>query len=335
MEVKIKWENYAKNSYTFGSRISFKDGQVIFDNPLMSPSFALTSWSSRTNFQAQRTQSDLPLLKRGSTYQVKLVADIHPANSLYVKVIYFDRLGETIGFEVLKDDHWQFTYPRDAFHYTIELINAGCERVVFDQLILADYHEDPRDGIDLSDLAVYFPQDNSRLNVIFLEADAESVDDLPKQTLEKLGNVVLVGDREAVADYYLSPAFVQKLSKHLSFYHDHGHTQFNFIAYGPRGALAALAYAAKFPSQVYLASPLPDKTAYREGLNQRPDLDTSLLLPLIDRLTYASNVHGYGQSSPSEKINLVGHCFNRAYCLRSLPLLMTEAKPSGEKNADN
>lgn len=322
MVVQIKWVNYVKNSYTFGSQVSFLGDKVVFDNPLMSPSFNITSWSSRTNFQGQRTQPDLPLLKRGGHYHIHLEADIRPADSLYVKVTYFDRLGEEIGFEVLKDKNWYFTYPLKAFHYTIDLINAGCERLVFDHLELAERQERAREAIDFSDLAVYFPKETKELHVLFIEPETMTSNDLPLSVLEELGNVVFVGDKVAVADYYLSQEFDKKLSDYLWFYHDNQLDQLTFIAYGEVGALAALYYASKFPSQIYLDQDLPAKTHYQKKLSQGGRVNQLLLTPIFDRLAYATNIHYYSnQDQDQEELTLVSQCFDRAYRLNNLSLL--------------
>lgn len=321
MVVKIKWVNFVKNTYTFGSQVSFIKDKVVFENPLMSPSFTMTSWSSRTNFQGHRSQPDLPLLKRGGSYQVHLEATVRPADSLYVKVTYFDRLGEVIGFDVLKDQSWLFTYPLKAFHYTIDLINAGCEQLIFDYLEIAERDDRVTAGIDLQDLAVYFPQETDQLNVLFLEKETLSVADLPREVLENLGNVVLVGDQEAANDFYLSQEFENKLSDYLWFYHDNNLTQVNVIAYGPRGALAAVYYASKFNAQLYLDQPLADKSYYQKQLSQSSRINRSLLPSIFDRLTYVTKVHYYSSSSDPEELSLVSQCFDRAYRLKSLSLI--------------
>lgn len=323
MVVQIKWANYAKNSYTFGSQVSFIKDKVVFENPLMSPSFTITSWSSRTNFQGHRTQPDLPLLKRGGHYHIQLEADIYPANSLYVKVTYFNRLGEEIGFEVLKDNTWFFTYPIQAFHYTIELINAGCERLVFDHLKLLERQEDLEEAIDFTDLAVYFPNDSHELNVLFLEPDVLTMHDLPSNLLKELGNLVLVGDKAAAVDCYLSEAFEKRLTDYLWFYHDNDLTAVKFIAYGPTGALAASYYGSRFPSQVYLDQPILEKAYYQKKLNQSRWVNQLLLTPIFDRLTYAGNVHYYCTEPEQEQedLVLVHHCFERSHRLHNLPFL--------------
>lgn len=320
MVFRIKWRKDVANAYTFGSYISFLGDKVVFDNALMSPGFSITSWSSQTKFQSQRTQPELPLLKRGHVYQVFLRAAVLPENSLYVKVTYFDRLGKEIGSDILKDQTWIFRYPSNAFHYTIDLLNAGCEYLVFDYLQLFENRVEQRIDVNLEDLAVYFPKENDDLHVVFLEPDVLTPRDLPMAVLERLGNVVLVGHHEAMSSYYLTQEFEQKLSDYLWFYHDNQLKNMHFIAYGSTGALAALHYGAKFSSPTYLGRLIEHKEVYQKKLASR-QIKPGVLTSIFERLTYTNAVTYYGQRQEQKKLPLLEACFDQAHQLVNLPLL--------------
>lgn len=322
MVVQIKWGDSVKNAYNYGSLVTFLENRVIFDNPMMSPSLPITSWSSRSNFQGYRAQPALPLLKRGQTYRLVLEADVTPANSIYIKVTYFDRLGEELYFDTLKDDQWLFTYPLGASHYTFELINAGCEHLVFDRLLLLESNQELKGGIDLTDLEVYFPKENQVLNVVFLEPDVVTVYDLPTDVLKELGNVVLVGDRQEAQAFYLSRDFEKELSKRLWFYYEHGLTTINLIGYGPVGNLAALYYGTKFDSRVYINGALDTKFYYQNQLTTRQVLSDVSLDYLFDRLTYSANICRYGLAVDRKGFDLIRGTFQINNQLQELPSLI-------------
>lgn len=321
MVFRIKWPQGAPPSYLHGSYVSFIGNKVVFDNALMSPGFSLMSWTSRTNYQANRIQPSLPLLERGRFYQLDLQAVVKPANSLYVKVTYFDRLGQEIGVDVLKEQSWIFQYPITAFYYTLELLNAGCEYLAFDQILLFESLAEQKLAVDVTDLSIYFPKVSGPLHVLFLEPATRTAQDLPLSLLEELGNVILVGDRTAMTSSYLARDFEKKLSDYLWFYHDKHPSELHFIAYGRVGALAALHYGAKHGGQTYLDQPLVDQETYRKTLVAKGRVEASVLSAIFDRLAYATTVTYYTDSKAQAEFPLISSCFDRAYRLVNLSLL--------------
>lgn len=322
MVVQIKWGDSVKNAYNHGSRVTFVKNGVIFDNPMMSPSFPIISWSSRSNFQGDRSQPALPLLNRGKTYRLVLEAEVTPAGSAYIKVTYFDRLGEELSFDVLKDDHWLFTYPFGAAFYKVELINAGCEHLFFDRLLLLESSQELRGAVDLTGLDVYFPKETHQLNVIFLEEDILTVYDLPTDVLKSLGNVVLVGNRQNAQQLYLSREFEQELIRRLWFYYEQGLTAINLIGYGVVSNLAALYYGTKFDSQVYINSLLESQSYYQKQLASRQVDSEVSLSHLFERLDYSTTIHRYGLGLEQNGFDLIRGTFQIKNQLQELPSLI-------------
>lgn len=318
MAFTIRWAQLAQGAYTFGSQMTVTGHRVSFHNPLMSPSYAITSWFSKTNFQQHRLQPTLPLLQRGKTYRVRLVADVEPSNTLYVKVTFFNRFDKEVSFVMLKEENWSFTYPEDAFSYTIELINAGCDHFSFDSLIVAE-EEEERDVL-LDDMAVYAPCDHSYLHVVFLEDDIQQASQLPTEVLESLGNVMLIGDVAAQASGYLSQTFEEKLKKYLHFYRENGLTQVRWIGCGPMGNVASLYYSSKWDGQVYITPYLPSLSRYQQSLSEPISVD---LRSILERPLYSDTIHYYSPQRLSGNV-LVAGLMENVHTLTALPLLKEE-----------
>ena len=84
-------------TYTYGSTVSyFPDKSVRLYNPLLPSGEILKTWFSSVNYQAARTQPQLPLLKRNQEYQLSLAFDCQPENGVYTKITFFDRYGDIL-----------------------------------------------------------------------------------------------------------------------------------------------------------------------------------------------------------------------------------------------
>ena len=63
-----------RGTYMYGSTVSYyPDKSVRLFNPLLPSGEILKTWLSSVNYQAARTQPQLPLLKRNQEYQLSLV----------------------------------------------------------------------------------------------------------------------------------------------------------------------------------------------------------------------------------------------------------------------
>lgn len=66
-------------TYMYGTTVSYYlDKSVRLYNPLLPSGEILKTWFSSVNYQAARTQPQLPLLKRKQEYQLSLVFDCQP-----------------------------------------------------------------------------------------------------------------------------------------------------------------------------------------------------------------------------------------------------------------
>lgn len=147
---KIYWGSVSRGTtYLYGSGIRYGDQEVCFENMNFASGKPIKKWLSRTNYQGDRTSPSLPLLRPGKTYGLELVAELEPAGRFYIRLDFINRQNELIGFEVLRDHRGTFTYPEDAFTYSITLHNGGCHRLRFSHLILTQ--EDKTPSLMISD----------------------------------------------------------------------------------------------------------------------------------------------------------------------------------------
>lgn len=134
--VKILWGE-ANGSYIYGSTITYHaKEQVTFTNPLMASGNEIKNWNSIHNYQAARIQPALPLLKRGMQYRLKGNFETQPANTAFLKLVFFNRYNEEVETLISKEKDVVFTYPQEAYSYKVILLSAGLEVLEFRSLSL-------------------------------------------------------------------------------------------------------------------------------------------------------------------------------------------------------
>ena len=124
-------------TFLYGSTIEFKAPDcILFENRLMVSGQIIHEWRSEFHYQSQRLTPSLPLLKRGQTYQLNVLMKLYPKASVYLKIIFLDRYEKEISSHISKDQDLEFTYPKDAYSYRIQLLNAGAETIEFRYLTI-------------------------------------------------------------------------------------------------------------------------------------------------------------------------------------------------------
>ncbi|GAB6742909.1 accessory Sec system protein Asp3 [Streptococcus uberis] len=243
MKAIVYWDNFGKNGYLQGVKLRFNQSEVFFDNPLMPPSFVIKKWTSKTNYQAHRQSPTLPLLKRGRKYHLVFEGKSSPEETVYVKIEYFNLIGESIGFDLLKKFHKIFTFPEQAFSYEISLINAGCRSINFKSIHL---YSDPEEiGIDhtlsIENRKIVSGQD---IYVVFSEGG------LVQSQFSNLTNLIIIDDFWSRQKCYLNKQIYQFIN---GIYESHDSNIF-VCGYGPYGNYAALQYEAFYPKCKVLQS---------------------------------------------------------------------------------
>lgn len=129
---EIYWAPSFDKGYTYGSQITVAANDfVTLANPLIAFGRSLMTWTTALNWQSAKEVSQLPILQVGQKYRIKVLADFHPAESVIIRLTFFDLQGEEIQQLNLIDQTSEFTCPADTVDYQLELINAGCTSLEF------------------------------------------------------------------------------------------------------------------------------------------------------------------------------------------------------------
>lgn len=140
--AEIHWKTVrAKVTYLYGSQIRFQDDQAQFYNPRMASGKPIVTFRSRTNYQSERYEPDLPLLIPGRDYIVTFDIQTVPSDHFLLQLDFFNRQGEQIHYEVIRRSGDAFTYPKDAFTYTVSVVSAGCSELLYRTIDLYEVTE--------------------------------------------------------------------------------------------------------------------------------------------------------------------------------------------------
>ena len=130
-------------TYMYGSTVvKRQDGPVQFYNPLVPSGTDIKSWVAIQNYQADRTQPDLPLLKKGHSYDLTANLEAVPTGSVFLKVSFLDRYDNEIKQLIEKSTQMTFVYPHEAYTYSISLLSAGVKELDFYSLKLEETGEE-------------------------------------------------------------------------------------------------------------------------------------------------------------------------------------------------
>ncbi|MGT2926286.1 accessory Sec system protein Asp3 [Streptococcus cuniculipharyngis] len=134
----IKWRENQQSTYLYGSQLIWQKEAVHVTNQLMPSGLSFHEWQSRTNYQRDRREPELPLLRPGKTYQLELVSDLLVGSLPYLQIICYDRWEQELVKITIKEGRGDFVYPTETYDYHIRLINAGCQSFRFHQLVLRE-----------------------------------------------------------------------------------------------------------------------------------------------------------------------------------------------------
>ena len=135
-----------KYSYLFGSTIVYHArDHIFFENPLMASGQIIHEWSSHWNYQRDRSQPALPLLKRGQSYSLTRKMTTSPAHGVFLKLVFYNRYGEEVGQLIERGEQLDFTYPKEAYSYRVQLLSAGLESFDFYYLEISERKADKQE----------------------------------------------------------------------------------------------------------------------------------------------------------------------------------------------
>lgn len=319
MKHIIKWHNYTRYSYLFGSTISFQNKRVLFENALMPSGTVVNEWQSKTNFQAHRIVPDLPMLKCGYRYTIGFQATSIPESCLYLGISFKDQYNHEIDFMVIKSLQESFVYPEGAASYTVQLINAGSRSFVFDYITIEE--EDTKEVIFSTvthdGVHILFPNKSETLNVVFMEDAVSNIEQEHVVMLRQLGNVVLMNDYQESENCYLNKICVDKMTRILI---KKGYHYINFVGMGDIGNLAALQFAHIFKrSRAYITKDMPEPEVYKQRLYRNNVTIKTLLDELFILKDYDSRIRQYGDEPKG--LQLCRKLYQNLDKLKKLPIM--------------
>lgn len=135
----VRWGSPTSPAALYGTVLRTEpSGEVSLVNHLMPAGTTLQEWYSFTDYQAVRGTPALPLLHHGRSYRIVPRVESVPADTVLFDVRFFDRFSDLLATTVLYSPTFSFDYPRGCHHYTIRLVNAGCDELRFDSLSLVE-----------------------------------------------------------------------------------------------------------------------------------------------------------------------------------------------------
>ncbi|MCM1190417.1 MAG: accessory Sec system protein Asp3 [bacterium] len=136
---KVYWNEYASETYLYGSEVSFhaKD-DIEFKNEMMSPGTVIKRWFSKVNYQRLRIEPSLPMIDGEGRYRISLDASAEPSDGLILKLIFFDRYDVEAESMVIRDGEAEFQCPLKTFSYELQLINAGVTHFHFHSIVITE-----------------------------------------------------------------------------------------------------------------------------------------------------------------------------------------------------
>ncbi|MDR3068241.1 MAG: accessory Sec system protein Asp3 [Cellulomonas sp.] len=139
----VRWGGLHSQAALYGTTLTFgASGEVSLANRLMPAGTTIQEWYSSTDYQAVRDTPALPLLRRGQTYRLVPRVVSVPADAFLFEVRFLDRFDDLVLAVALYPPEYEFVYPSDCHHYTIRLVNAGCDELRFTSLTLLEVESD-------------------------------------------------------------------------------------------------------------------------------------------------------------------------------------------------
>lgn len=135
----IYWNEYASDTYLYGSEIQFhQKDDVEYLNRLMPPGTIIKQWYSKTNFQLQRIEPALPIIDGETQYKITINIDTEEDENCLVRLVFYDRYEVEAGSLTLRDKETVFRCPLKTYSYRLQLINGGVTKFHFHSVVIQE-----------------------------------------------------------------------------------------------------------------------------------------------------------------------------------------------------
>ncbi|MDU1499956.1 MAG: accessory Sec system protein Asp3 [Staphylococcus epidermidis] len=127
-KFEVKWRLVNSSTFMYGTKLRFNQDNIYFENPLMPSGTIIHSWYMLTDFAEDRVSPKLPIFE--------------PKGAAYFKMKFYRKNKEILSHQILKNKKENIVYPREAYSYDLELINAGINHLSFRNIIVQELRED-------------------------------------------------------------------------------------------------------------------------------------------------------------------------------------------------
>lgn len=141
----IYWNEYASDTYLYGSKVRFhKKDDIEFSNALMPPGTIIKQWYSKTNFQLQKIEPTLPIIDGEGEYEITINLNEEEGGLCLGRLVFYDRYEEEAGNITLRDKVTIFKCPLKTYSYRLQLINAGIKKFNFHSVVIQEVLHDTK-----------------------------------------------------------------------------------------------------------------------------------------------------------------------------------------------
>lgn len=135
----IFWNEYSSDTYLYGSKITYhRHDDVEFKNDLMPPGTIIKQWYSKTNYQTQRIEPELPMIDGESSYQIIVNIDVPKGQSCLIRLVFYDRYGQEAGCLNVWEKKMDFKCPLKTYSYCMQLVNGGMKELRFHNIMIRE-----------------------------------------------------------------------------------------------------------------------------------------------------------------------------------------------------
>lgn len=140
---KIYWNEYAKDTYIYGTELFFHSkNDIEFRNELMPPGTVIKRWLSKTNYQRDRIEPALPMIDGEGRYHIRLDVSAEPPDGLILMLVFYDRYDKEAGIQIIRDSEADFQCPLKTFSYEVQLINSGVTEFHFHSIEITEISDE-------------------------------------------------------------------------------------------------------------------------------------------------------------------------------------------------
>ncbi|MGD6887734.1 accessory Sec system protein Asp3 [Staphylococcus shinii] len=191
---RVYWTQINHTTFMNGSQVKFKPYKTEFINPLMPSGTLIHEWLMMASYYKDRVIPTLPILKKGTDYELQLEYKTIPENSIYLKIVFYRKNDTILDTCVIRNKDFEFTFPKEAHSYKIQLFNAGIEKIIFNHITIKE--KGTSIAVEKLDVSAIY-NENEKINVrniIIVEPSFIPQNNLMKEAYDHIDNVVIVNN---------------------------------------------------------------------------------------------------------------------------------------------